>query len=166
MADPTTPDLFGQEPLPAYRHDSATSRAAAEAIAPKAGTLLAKVLDCFWQHGPLTDDQVSEITGIALNSERPRRDDLVKKGLVVSAGVGTNLNGNKAILWARAGDPRIPHPDGPDESGELLRKVHERRPTWLGDRQLRRLIADALTACDGDQRAALRRVLRDVEQLR
>ena len=166
MADSTSPDLFGQEPLPAYQRTSATSRAAAEAIAPKAGTISASVLRCISEHGPLTDDEVSRLTGIPLNSERPRRGHLVEQGLVVSAGVGTNLNGNKATLWARAGDPRIPHPEGPDESGELLRQIHERRPTWLGDSQLRRLIADALTACGGDQRAALRRVARDVEALR
>lgn len=164
MADSTS--LPGFEPVPPHRHDSATSRRAAEVVAERVPGLRVLVFNAFDELGPATDHEVAEFLGIHSDSIRPRRRELVQAGEVVSAGIGTSPSGHKATLWALAGDPRIPHPEGPAESADLLAKIHARRPTWLGDRQLRSLIADALTACGGDQRAALRRVLRDVELLR
>lgn len=79
---------------------SPTSKAAAEEIAASAGTLRALVLQCLKQRGPLTDEEIQQACEMAANTERPRRIELVKAGLVVNSG-GTKLtqSGRKAVLW-------------------------------------------------------------------
>lgn len=169
MADSTS--LPGFEPVPPYRHDSATSRRAAEVVGDRAPKLRARVLAALVELGPCTDHTLAEYLDTHSDSIRPRRRELVQRGEVVSVGIGESPSGHKATLWARAGEARAMErprnvPSGPNEAGELLAQIQARRPTWLGDRQLRSLIDEALTACGGDQRAALRRVVHDVEELR
>lgn len=176
MPEPTTPDLFGQEPLPAYQRTSATSRAAAEAIAPKRATLAAKLLEAYERWGPMTDDEASRRTGIGLNSLRPRRVWLVEQGLVVVAGIGTSDAGRKATVWRLADRPsaqerasraeeRVPvRPSGP--SADLWAAALRDRPSWMSKRQHEDLMAKAYEAHNGKVKAALEQVARDMERFR
>lgn len=83
---------------PQLRHDAPdTSRAAAERVRPKVGTQRATVLnELYWTIDPgATDQQISERTGIPLNSVRPRRGELVKQGWVRDSG----KRRNGSIVW-------------------------------------------------------------------
>ncbi len=55
----------------------------------------------------LTDEEVSAKTGIPLNTVRPRRNDLVDKGLIRDSGrrVPTAASGKPAIRWTTEGVP-------------------------------------------------------------
>lgn len=71
-----------------YQQHSATSKAAAERIEPRAGTQRALVLahlrdmeDC-----GATDEEMQRIMPMSANSQRPRRQELVKAGWVVDSG--------------------------------------------------------------------------------
>ena len=95
-------DLFSpfEEP-PSQRH-SPTSRAAAEAIAPTAGTLRAAVLTYLRQRGDegATDSECQESLGMNPSTQRPRRIELVEAGLVVDSGrVRKTPSGRKAVVW-------------------------------------------------------------------
>lgn len=84
---------------PAQRH-SATSVAAAQAIAPTAGTMRQLVLDWLRAHGPATDEQIIAGTGLAPSTARPRRIELVQSGLVVDSGTKIKTkSGRAAVAW-------------------------------------------------------------------
>lgn len=84
---------------PAQRH-SHTSQAAAVAIAPDSSRLRAQVLAAIREHGGLTDNQGIYLTGLSPSTYRPRRIELVQRGLVVDSGE-TRLtdSGRKAVVW-------------------------------------------------------------------
>jgi hypothetical protein len=155
-------NLFGEEPVPAFRHDSATSRSAAEVIEPKAGTLRAQALELL--RDPLTDDQGAERLGVSGNTWRPRRVELVKAGLVVRVGTGRSAGGHPAAIWQATAHARRDHGEAP--AGDLWPAVVRARPTWMGKRQLERLVREAVEAKKGNTGAALRQVLADLEVLR
>lgn len=85
---------------PAVR-SSATSRAAAESIAPKAGTLRALVLDAIQKSAyGLTDEDLQEILHLNPSTQRPRRIELVRMGLVCDSGeTRLTRSGRKATVW-------------------------------------------------------------------
>lgn len=74
------PGLFD---MPAIR-SSATSRAAAKAIAPKAPSLRERVFDCIAAQGShgATDLEVQAALGMDPSTQRPRRIELVKAGRI------------------------------------------------------------------------------------
>jgi hypothetical protein len=78
------PDSFTFAP-PAQNCD--TSRAAAKAIMPHAGTQRALVFAALQDAGllGLTDQQIQDATGLDPSSERPRRIELCNAGLIVVA---------------------------------------------------------------------------------
>ena len=81
-----------------------TSRAAADAIAPVAGTLRALVLDWLRAHGPATDEEIQGALGMDPSTERPRRGELVKAGKVRASGLfGQTRTGRQAIRWEVVG---------------------------------------------------------------
>lgn len=95
------PDLF---PLPYVRH-SETSKAAAIAAEPNAGTQRARVLDCLREYTAsvyvgLTDNEMQFILHMNPSTQRPRRVELVRAGLVVDSGK-TRLtpSGKRAVVW-------------------------------------------------------------------
>jgi hypothetical protein len=155
-------NLFGEESVPAFRHDSATSRAGAEVVTPNAGTLRAQALDLL-EH-PMTDDQGAEHLGVSGNTWRPRRVELVRAGLVVRVGTGRSAAGNPAAIWQAAAHARRGHSQAP--AGDLWPAVIHARPKWMGRKQLERLVREAIEAKKGDTGAALRQVLADLEVLR
>lgn len=71
-----------------YQHHSATSKSAAEAIEPRAGTQRSFVLDHLrdMEDCGATDEEIQNILPMSANSQRPRRQELVKAGLVVDSG--------------------------------------------------------------------------------
>ncbi|MCH9682616.1 MAG: hypothetical protein K0V04_14365 [Deltaproteobacteria bacterium] len=93
-------DVGGQavyEPPAARR--CPTSVAAADRIRVPAKTYLGRVLEAL-RDGPKTDDQLCEYTGLRDNSVRPRRIDLVRRGLVENSGaVRLTRSGREAIVW-------------------------------------------------------------------
>jgi hypothetical protein len=90
-------ELFGETP---YQRHSETSRAAAEHIEPRSGTLRAVVLRCLRTDGPMTDEDLQIATGMGESTERPRRVELVRAGLVRDSGQRCEvMSGRLAVLW-------------------------------------------------------------------
>ncbi len=58
------------------------------------------IYDAIRDHGPVTDDEIVELTGIIKGTSSPRRGDLVKLGLVQHQGWGESALGNRAKVWA------------------------------------------------------------------
>ena len=89
------PDLFS---APAQRH-SETSKEAAESIKPLIGPLCQRVYDAIAEHGALTDEQITKVTGIPANTARPRRVELVEAGLIRAVGKSRTRSGRHATAW-------------------------------------------------------------------
>lgn len=79
------------------RHD--TSFAASVYVAPKAGTYRRRILDALTTRGPATDVQIQTALGIAPNTERPRRVELVEGGFVQDSGQRIRHEGQEHIVW-------------------------------------------------------------------
>jgi hypothetical protein len=79
---------------------SATSRAAAKRIAHSVPTLLAQVLAYIEQHpAGLTDEEVQLGLGMNPSTQRPRRIELQRDGMVAPAGTRKTTSGRKATVW-------------------------------------------------------------------
>lgn len=92
----------GSGRLPPHQAHSDTSTAAAEAIAPKFGTITRAVLVELskYPHG-LTDEEAQNIIGMQGNSYRPCRVTLMDNGLVYDTGDRRKTNQRKdAVVWA------------------------------------------------------------------
>jgi len=77
-----------------------TAVEAAVAVAPSATRLRTEVLLHLRQHGPKTDEQMQDALGMNPNTQRPRRVELVERGLVGDSGERRPTRaGRKAIVW-------------------------------------------------------------------
>jgi len=89
--------------LPAQRH-SDTSTAAAASLKPKQLTALHRLVLGYLTGKPagLTDEEIA--VGLELNpsTERPRRIELARRGLVVRVGSRKTRSGRQAATWALA----------------------------------------------------------------
>jgi hypothetical protein len=86
--------------LPLFQAHSATSRAAAESIAPGAGTLRGIVLEWLRENGPATDETMQEELCMGPSTQRPRRVELVRAGFVRDSGrTAVTRSGRQATLW-------------------------------------------------------------------
>lgn len=89
---------------PAQQH-SEPSKDAAEAIKAKCPTLRQRVYDClvlFTESamGGLTDAECQRILKIDPSTQRPRRIELVERGMVVDSGeTRKTKSGRKATVW-------------------------------------------------------------------
>ncbi|MFM9921896.1 hypothetical protein VLK31_02795 [Variovorax sp. H27-G14] len=95
------PDLFG-DPAPPYQRHSATSRRAAERIAPMAHTKRGEVLAFLASCGPngATDEEMQRRMPMPANTQRPRRIELVADGFVKSSGkTRITRSGDYAVVW-------------------------------------------------------------------
>ena len=93
------PDFLPLFDAPCQRA-SQTSRAAAVSIAPAAPTLRAQVLAYIEQHpSGLTDEEVQ--LGLEMNpsTQRPRRIELQRAGLIAPSGTRKTTSGRKATVW-------------------------------------------------------------------
>lgn len=79
-----------------------TSRAAAEAITPKAPTLRARVLEAIQQQ-PGSADDIAIRLGVSWMSVRPRCSELAARGLIEDGGLRDIATGGKrCIVWRAA----------------------------------------------------------------
>jgi hypothetical protein len=92
----------GKGILPPHQWHSDTSRAAAEAIAPKFGTLTRDVLLQLSRFPEgLTDEEGQRAAGMQGNSYRPCRVSLMDKGFVVDSGHRRKTHQRKdAVVWS------------------------------------------------------------------
>jgi transcription initiation factor IIE alpha subunit len=58
-----------------------------------------KVYDCILLHGNVTDEEIELFTGIKGSSVRPRRGELLKKGLIVPSYLKITSSGRMAVSW-------------------------------------------------------------------
>lgn len=92
-------------PLFSFVATSRTSRAAAVAAEPSAGSQRARVLDALRAHpAGLTDHELQERLGLNPSTQRPRRIELVRAGLVVDSGEERETpSGRRAVVWVATG---------------------------------------------------------------
>ena len=81
-----------------YYQDTLTSIIAAESMVGKTERLRDIVLRALRQQ-PMTDEQIAETLGLAPNTARPRRVELLQAGLIDNVGTAVTKSGRKAILW-------------------------------------------------------------------
>ena len=89
------------ERAPSVRR-SRTSREAAAKIAPSMNRLQAELLDFMISRGErgATDEEAQDGSGMAPNTQRPRRRELLQKGLIVAAGeVRPTKSGRSAQVY-------------------------------------------------------------------
>jgi hypothetical protein len=91
--------LFAQR-APAVR-GSATSAAAADSLGPKTlNAMQRRVLELL-EATPdgLTDEEMARRLGMNPSTARPRRIELVRRGMVVEAGTRKTASGRMAAIW-------------------------------------------------------------------
>jgi predicted ArsR family transcriptional regulator len=81
-----------------YVSHSETSKQAARQITDKAPSLRQRVLDALTA-SPMTDEQIASALGLNPSTARPRRIELVQRGLVEEVGVTLTASGRKAVVW-------------------------------------------------------------------
>jgi predicted ArsR family transcriptional regulator len=87
--------LFDQPP---YQAHSETSRDAAVSMRGKTARIRDLVLDAIKER-PSTDEELVARLQISQNTVRPRRVELVQRGLVVEGGRRKTQSGRTAIVW-------------------------------------------------------------------
>lgn len=77
-----------------------TSREAFHDIQPQLGQRQKEVLDAFYEHGPMTNTELSRKIGLPINMITPRTNELVKLGYVKqSHRRPCKITGRNAIVW-------------------------------------------------------------------
>lgn len=79
--DGFTLPFSGSEPL-----SKQTSYLGANDASERVGRQCLALLTCYREHGPLTDRQAAALMGVERSTVNARRGELVKRGLVASAG--------------------------------------------------------------------------------
>lgn len=85
-----------------FQAKSMTSFDAAKSIEPKAGTLRAKLLQTlrWYPEQGLTDYEMQSITVMDPSTQRPRRIELAKAGLIEDSGTTrATASGRQAVVW-------------------------------------------------------------------
>ena len=83
-----------------YQKHSETSKAAAKEIEPDAGTQRHKLFGWLYDHGPATDQEMQEGVPMDPSTQRPRRVELVRMGIVRDSGEKRKTrSGRQAIVW-------------------------------------------------------------------
>jgi transcription initiation factor IIE alpha subunit len=80
---------------------SITSAAAADSLVPKTlNAMQRRVLELLaaWPQG-LTDEEMQHKLGMNPSTQRPRRIELARRGLVVEAGTRRTASGRMAVIW-------------------------------------------------------------------
>ena len=99
------PDLFNApERVNKYQSHSQTSRQSAQSIESTAQTLRAKVYGFIKDSGPYgaTDEELQMVLDMNPSTQRPRRVELVEKGLVKDSGKKRKTKSNRlAVVWVR-----------------------------------------------------------------
>lgn len=92
--------LFAARRAPAVR-SSPTSIAAAEALTPERMNALQRAVYTLLASEPegLTDEQIQARLGMNPSTERPRRIELARRGLVIEAGTRKTASKRNATVW-------------------------------------------------------------------
>jgi hypothetical protein len=87
--------------LPLFQRHSPTSRAAAELLTPTTiNACQRKVLAYLADHPDgATDEEMQLGIPMSPSTQRPRRIELVAKGMIVQAGEGKTRSGRRAVKW-------------------------------------------------------------------
>ena len=100
-------DYYVESPLPLFAarapsvKGSATSAAAADSLAPQTlNAMQRRVLELL-EATPdgLTDEEMSRRLGMNPSTQRPRRIELARRGLVVTCGTRRTASGRNADVW-------------------------------------------------------------------
>jgi len=86
------------------RGQSETSESSAGGIASVSGAKRRAVYQAIVASGDdgMTDEEMQDATGMAPNTQRPRRVELVRDGSVIDSGIRRNTkSGRKAVVWTR-----------------------------------------------------------------
>jgi len=82
---------------------SITSAAAADSLdATTLNAMQRRVLAYLEQHGPATDEEIATGLGMNPSTERPRRIELARAGLIAEAGTRRTTSGRNATVWRKA----------------------------------------------------------------
>ena len=102
-------DYYTETPLPLFAarapsvNGSITSAAAADELdATTLNAMQRRVLAYLEQHGPATDEEIATGLGMNPSTQRPRRIELERFGLVVKDGTRRTSSGRMAVVWRRA----------------------------------------------------------------
>lgn len=98
-AEPSPPPRSSPIPIAPHVATSATSRAAAVAIAEQLTRLQQRVLDTIRSHGPITDEAGAAMVSMSGNTWRPRRVELAAAFLIEQAGTALVSSGRRAAAW-------------------------------------------------------------------
>lgn len=95
--------LLDWQPPPTAPHvpHSATSREAARAIRPAISALHQALLEVLREHpAGLTDEEMQAAASMQPSTQRPRRGELVARGVVVDSGeTRPTRSGRRAVVW-------------------------------------------------------------------
>lgn len=93
--------LFQQARAPAQQHSVTSMQAADSLDATRLNALHRQVLAFLRQRGDLgaTDEEMQIGIPMAPSTQRPRRVELARRGLVVEAGVRKTSSGRNANVW-------------------------------------------------------------------
>lgn len=95
MNDPKRPYYY-----PPYQRHSATSKAAAKEIKNKRVTIRQEILRTIAKSpNGLTDTEIQDMLGIDGSTQRPRRIELERMGLIVSNGTRLTRSNRHANIW-------------------------------------------------------------------
>ena len=86
-------------PLPSTAH---TRAAADEAMRPLRAVLREEVFGCIVVNGPVTDEQIVDLTQMNPSTVRPRRLELERAGRIKAEGTAKTKSGRKAVTWVQA----------------------------------------------------------------
>jgi hypothetical protein len=80
---------------------SPTSAAAADAMEPDTLNALQRRVYEFVASRPSTDEEITEGLGISPSTARPRRVELVRRGLIAADGTRPTRSGRQAAVWRK-----------------------------------------------------------------
>lgn len=99
-------DYYPETPLPLFAQrapsvaGSITSAMAADSLGSKTlNAMQRRVLAYIEEHGPSTDEEIATGLGMNPSTERPRRIELARRGLVVQDGTRRTNSGRMAVIW-------------------------------------------------------------------
>ena len=100
-------DYYTETPLPLFAarapsvHGSITSAAAADSLSGKALNALQRRVLEFIAWRPSTDEEIATELSMNPSTVRPRRIELVRRGLVVQDGTRRTASGRMATVWRK-----------------------------------------------------------------
>jgi DNA-directed RNA polymerase specialized sigma24 family protein len=102
MTQPSLFDVVEREKIPPHQSHSVTSKCAAVAIVSESATLREEVrkhLVACGEHGA-TDEEIQNALGMNPSTQRPRRIELVQRGIVEDSGTTRKTtSGRSATVW-------------------------------------------------------------------